>query len=310
MIMKKIIIKYTTIIVVSAIILFTFLLPEFMVSPGKLIDAHSELETKCFSCHTTFKGVSPQKCTACHKVEEIGIYTTKGISIANEDKNVTFHQELNKGDCLSCHSDHKGVMAFRPVNQFTHNLLEQNTLNQCSKCHNNPSDNLHSNLSSSCIECHTMNKWKPSTFEHEKYFSNGRQELRNACVECHSSPNDALHSNLNSSCVDCHTMNKWVPSTFKHDDYFRFDRNHKTECATCHINKNYKKYTCYGCHEHSRSNIRGEHIEEGIYDYENCVKCHRSGNEHEAERIWKSMRKDQRKESNKYNNYDDDDDDD
>jgi hypothetical protein len=27
------------------------------------------------------------------------------------------------------------------------------------------------------------------------------------------------------------------------------------------------------------ANIRGEHIEEGIRDFYNCVKCHRSANE-------------------------------
>ena len=31
-------------------------------------------------------------------------------------------------------------------------------------------------------------------------------------------------------------------------------------------------------------------VEEGIYDYENCVECHRSGDEDEAERIWRSKR--------------------
>ena len=47
-------------------------------------------------------------------------------------------------------------------------------------------------------------------------------------------------------------------------------------------------YTCYGCHEHSRSKIREEHVEEGIRDYENCVEGHRSGDEDEAKRIWRS----------------------
>ena len=59
---------------------------------------------------------------------------------------------------------------------------------------------------------------------------------------------------------------------------------------TCHIDNDYSNYTCYGCHEHSRSKIREEHVEEGIYDYENCVECHRSGDEDEAECIWRSKR--------------------
>ncbi|WP_295400467.1 hypothetical protein [uncultured Thiocystis sp.] len=34
---------------------------------------------------------------------------------------------------------------------------------------------------------------------------------------------------------------------------------------------------------HSRSGIRAEHVEEGIYDYENCVECHRGGDAEEGE---------------------------
>ena len=52
-------------------------------------------------------------------------------------------------------------------------------------------------------------------------------------------------------------------------------------CITCHIENVYTDYTCFGCHEHSRSGIRAEHLEEGIRNWENCVKCHRSGDEDE-----------------------------
>lgn len=76
----------------------------------------------------------------------------------------------------------------------------------------------------------------------------------------------------------------WRPATFAHERYFRFNRDHTTACATCHVDNVYADYTCYGCHEHSRSGIRSEHAEEGIRDYENCVKCHRSGDEHDTDR--------------------------
>ncbi|PHS51893.1 MAG: class III cytochrome C family protein [Lutibacter sp.] len=305
MIMKKKTINYIIILSLSVLVVLTFFLPERMIRPGKLIDAHAEIETSCLACHTAFASTPPQKCTTCHTVEDIGINTTKGLSIATENKNVAFHQELTKGDCMSCHSDHKGVMAFRPISQFSHNLLDQNALNQCNKCHSNPSDNLHSKLTGNCIECHTVNTWKPSTFNHEEYFSNDRQSLRDQCSKCHSNPNDALHSNLTDNCIKCHSLNSWTPSTFEHTEYFRFDRNHKTECVSCHINKNYTKYTCYGCHEHSRSKIREEHIEEGISNYENCVECHRSGNEDEAKRIWRNHSNN--KKDFKFNDHDDDD---
>jgi len=117
-----------------------------------------------------------------------------------------------------------------------------------------------------------------------------QQGLQEQCDSCHSGPGDALHLKIKGNCAGCHTQRAWLPATFEHEQYFRFDRHHETECATCHVDNDYANYTCYGCHEHSRSNIREEHVEEGIYDYESCVECHRSGDEDEAERIWRSKR--------------------
>ncbi len=221
-----------------ALILLAIFFPRLMISPGKPIDAHAELASDCFACHTPFIGSPASKCIACHKVDEIGKITTKGLLIEKEDKNVAFHQKLIEEDCVACHSDHKGVKAFRPISHFSHNLLETT--------------------------------------------------LRKQCDSCHDRPVDDLHRKIKGNCAQCHTQDAWLPATFEHDKYFRFDRDHTTECVTCHINDNYADYTCYGCHEHSRSNIREEHVEEGIRDYENCVDCHRSGDEDEAKRIWRS----------------------
>lgn len=214
--------------------------PHLMITPGKTIDAHATIAKDCFACHTPFLGSSPAKCITCHKVAEIGLKTTKGLPIAKEEKNVAFHQKLIEEDCVACHSDHKGVQAFRPIGQFSHELIQS--------------------------------------------------DLQEQCDSCHSSPGDALHLKIKGNCAQCHTQEAWLPATFEHEKYFRFDRHHDTDCATCHVNNDYGSYTCYGCHEHSRSKIRAEHVEEGIYQYENCVECHRSGDEDEAERIWRSKR--------------------
>ncbi len=220
-----------------ALVLLTLFLPHLMLRPGKLMDAHSELATDCFACHTPFLGSSPEKCISCHKVDEIGLKTTKGLAIGGEQKNVAFHQKLTEQDCVACHSDHRGVQPFRPIGRFSHELLEPAVNRECNGCHNNPGD--------------------------------------------------ALHQKIRGNCSGCHTQQGWTPATFDHDRYFRFDRHHTTACETCHIENDYARYTCYGCHEHSRSRIRAEHVEEGIYDYENCVECHRSGDEDEAEYTWR-----------------------
>lgn len=222
----------------AILVLLAILFPHLMISPGKPIDAHAELATDCFACHTPFIGSRPSKCIACHKVAEIGLKSTRGLAIAKEKKNVAFHQKLIEEDCVACHSDHKGVKAFRPISQFSHKLLEP--------------------------------------------------ELQKQCDGCHANPGDSLHLKIRGNCGQCHGQEAWLPATFEHEKYFRFDRHHDTDCVTCHMNNDYSDYTCYGCHEHSRSKIREEHVEEGIRDYENCVKCHRSGDEDEAKRIWRS----------------------
>lgn len=222
----------------AALLLLAVLMPYPMVSPGKLIDAHAELAGDCFACHTAFIGSAPAKCIECHELEKIGLETTKGLIIGGEKKNVAFHQELIEADCIACHSDHKGVQAFRPISQFSHGLLERTAQERCDGCHTHPGDALHQRIEENCGECHSQEDWKPATFDHERHF--------------------------------------------------RFDSDHTTECVTCHVDDNFGGYTCYGCHEHSRSEIREEHVEEGISDYENCAECHRSGDEDEAKELMRS----------------------
>ena len=215
------------------ILALTFLVPQSMVAPGKLMEAHRALETDCFACHSPLRGSRPERCIECHKPAEIGLVTTKGIAIDNEQKLVPFHQDLIETDCVACHSDHKGVQAFRPIGRFSHDLLQAGIGERCSGCHRGPGD--------------------------------------------------SLHRQIDGNCAQCHDQQAWTPATFDHDQLFLLDRDHQATCQTCHVGNDYSRYTCYGCHEHSRSGIREEHVEEGIYQYENCVECHRSGDAEEGE---------------------------
>jgi len=101
------------------------------------------------------------------------------------------------------------------------------------------------------------------------------------CQSCHKSPADSLHRQISGNCSQCHNQNKWMPATFDHSKYFELDPDHNASCVTCHEGNDYSRYTCYGCHEHSPSSIRREHIEEGIRDFDNCVECHQSANKHD-----------------------------
>lgn len=201
--------------------------PELLVNPGALIKGHEKVEGKCFECHEPLLGPSDDKCIACHKVAEIG---------AKKPKATRFHQKLADKYCAGCHTDHIGKDAAKATREFNHGLLEP--------------------------------AW------------------REVCHQCHAKPTDSMHKNVTTKCESCHVPEKWKPATFDHDRYFRFDRDHPEDCTSCHIGERYDRYTCYECHEHSPANVREEHVEEGIRDFENCTECHRSSDEDEAEQIW------------------------
>jgi hypothetical protein len=103
--------------------------------------------------------------------------------------------------------------------------------------------------------------------------------VRDQCESCHKAPGDSLHRQITGNCKQCHNQQAWKPAAFEHDKLFLLDRDHNVSCVTCHVNNDYSRYTCYGCHEHRPDKIRREHLEEGIRDFENCVECHRSAHE-------------------------------
>ena len=85
------------------LIALVFARPYEMVAPGPLMPAHAQLTTNCFACHAPFTGASPERCMACHKLADIGLRTTKGVTIARTVKS-SFHQDLIEQDCMACHS--------------------------------------------------------------------------------------------------------------------------------------------------------------------------------------------------------------
>ena len=143
------------------------------------------------------------------------------------------------------------------------------------------------------------------------------------CTTCHE-PHEAdptlapflrMTTANGAMCLDCHVKSGWTNSTHQSSTaaVAATDLSSRraewvkstvaaNACLSCHAPHNSaaikparllaknEEDTCYGCHEHSRSKIREEHLEEGIHDYENCVDCHRSGDEDEAKYLWRSRR--------------------
>jgi predicted CXXCH cytochrome family protein len=269
--------KHVFFVITIAIIGIVFAFPHKMLSPGNLYQAHSDLNNDCFACHKVFLGTPNENCISCHNVAEIGLKKYKKGDSTSVNNKILFHKNLKNQDCISCHSDHKGLNPKLSLKKFNHNLLDVTNRNNCISCHSQPKNKLHSQVTNSCVSCHSTTSWTSTTlFNHDKI----KGEIRNNCLACHQTPKDNFHSSSKTNnCISCHSLNKWKPSTFNHNNAFILDKNHNATCATCHTNNDFKTYTCYGCHEHSINNIRGEHIEEGISNFNDCVKCHKSGNE-------------------------------
>lgn len=264
--------------------------PHLMVSPGPLIPGHADLTTDCWACHAPLRGASTERCTVCHAVADIGLRTTKGLPVAAHRSDratplkMSFHQELIEQDCMACHSDHAGPkLTKKDRKPFSHGLLRPATRERCASCHTAPSDEKHRKLDPGmgCATCHTSNGWKPAHFDHAAL---PKAELAE-CESCHKPPTDKLHRQIKGNCGQCHTTKAWEPATFEHDKLFVLDRDHNAPCDTCHTNPDdYREYTCYGCHEHTLANITRKHEKEGIRNFDNCVKCHRSADEEPGER--------------------------
>ena len=84
---------------------------DFLVSPGELSLAHSELSglKNCSSCHDSGSGLSPEKCLACHE-------NKPGMVKQWQDSK---HFEAGVG-CYECHKAEEG-----DVDAMDHNTMQK-----------------------------------------------------------------------------------------------------------------------------------------------------------------------------------------
>ncbi|MDH4234266.1 MAG: class III cytochrome C family protein [Gallionella sp.] len=192
------------------------------------------------------------------------------------------HKQLET-DCFACHAPLLGAASDRCI--FCHKPADIGRLTTTGRAIAKPlaSTPFHQKLiTKDCVACHSDHAGV-KRFRQQGRFNHAllqKKEL-DQCQTCHKAPADSLHRQITGNCGQCHNQNKWTPATFDHGKYFELDRDHNASCITCHTGNNYSRYTCYGCHEHTPSSIRREHIEEGIRDYDNCVECHRGADEHD-----------------------------
>jgi hypothetical protein len=227
------------------------------ISPGKLSQSHAALEgaANCFQCHETGKGVTAQRCFACHQELRARVAAKRGL-----------HAQPNYQKCERCHNEHHG-RAFQLIHwtpkSLDHRvtgfpLIGAHAKVECKQCHKTRSYlGLSQNCTSchidvhkgqfgsrGCTACHTMNGWKPpALFTHAKTsfpltgrhaqvacakcHANGvfRPVKHQRCTDCHKDP----HANrFGQSCTNCHSTTAFKPVKFDHSMV------PKQPCANCH----------------------------------------------------------------------------
>lgn len=197
-------------------------------------------------------------------------------------KLIAGHKQLDT-DCFACHVSFRGASSEKCVGCHKPSEIGRLTTKGLPVTQPLSKTPFHQDLlSEDCVSCHSdhagVKRYKlHGNFNHALLKKNKADQ----CQTCHKAPTDALHKQISGNCAQCHNQQKWTPATFEHDKYFLLDRDHNASCVTCHVRNDYSRYTCYGCHEHTPAKIRREHVEEGIRDFEDCVECHRSGDEHD-----------------------------
>jgi hypothetical protein len=218
-------------VIISGVILILFAcyFPNLAISPGKLSSGHEELVKSCTNCHSYFGGVQSSKCVVCHKIDKIGLVKTNGTAIVNL-KNVenSFHKYLLTKDCFACHQEHKYLKFARSIRRFDHILFTINVRNNCILCHKKPVDELHKEINDNCLTCHKLNKWKPATFEHNKYFVLDKDH-NTSCTTCHPQNNFKAYT-----CYGCHehTYEKMI------EEHREESVKYLTKCVSCHKSAN------------------------------------------------------------------------
>ena len=165
--------------------------------------------------------------------------------------------------CETCHRQLDAGFVDRHVARFSSNCLVCHRQLEPFDHHTFPLSGGHANVP--CAKCHAPND-----------FSQAKAE----CVACHQDPE--IHAGLfGTDCAACHTIEAWSGARLaKHDFPIGHGGEGDIACTTCHT-QSYSTYTCYNCHEHSDvAEIRDTHVQAGIPEFSDCMKCHADGKTH------------------------------
>lgn len=276
----------------------------------------SHLKADCIQCHSGYLNLNfatlGVNCIDCHQSNYLATQNPNHASVGFST------------NCLDCHSMLQDKWS---AEIFAHNffpLTDGHNLQSCFACHQtggnfkglstdcyschqkdyvasaNP-PHAANNFPTNCKQCHTIQGWKPASFDHNttqfpltgahlntdcsSCHKNGYAALPTTCVSCHqtnfnstTNPNHSALS-LSTDCQSCHTTNPgWKPATFSiHNNFYQLIGAHAqiaNDCASCHKgNYNNTPNTCYSCHTNNyNSTTNPPHASSGFST--DCQTCH------------------------------------
>ncbi len=266
------------------------------LSSGPIISTVSIIVCLCLLTGTGFSQSSPHgpltlPCTNCHTTaswKELAVpmkfnHASTGFPLQGAHTNT---------QCLQCHT----------TKRFA------GTSTDCFTCHKKeyakamvPNHQV-GLLSHECMNCHTLNNWRPSIFQHSKTnFQLAGAHASVECSSCHANdrfkglPIDCFYchqkdysnvvnpnhstAQFSHDCLSCHTLNSWQPSTFAHSKTnFALIGIHATiECSSCHSKGRFKGIAqdCYSCHQKDYGTA--VHPNHAVAQFDrNCASCHSS----------------------------------
>ena len=236
----------------------------------------SHADIACETCHDKPLAEIGGLCGECHEDVHEGFFGT-GCNSCHQPlawdkvKGLTDHAILMTGGHadLACNSCHQGGA----------NLDETPT---CASCH----EQAHDGTTSPCEQCHTVDGWKPASFDHGPCtcaFPGKHQtascldcheafdfsDTPTACSGCHLS--ERPHDDL-GGCAACHTATSWTQNLFDHNKStaFAIDGGHlQVSCVQCHTTEGVFKgadTACSSCHQEAGDTAHG--------DFGACETCH------------------------------------
>ena len=215
---------------------------------------YREVQTHCVDCHQkqdVHKGKLGKDCGSCHNTTSFG---------------------KTEFDHAKTHFPLKGVHARTACADCHRDPSYKNTPLECVACH--ARDDAHKgSRGPKCGDCHSFEKWKDSSFDHERvghFPLNGahakitcdachlsgdlKAKVPDKCAGCHGA-DDRHGGRFGDDCKACHNEQKWKDAQYDHEAKAHFPlkgKHAKVDCHACHtgpVSGAKLPKDCVGCHK-------------------------------------------------------------